>query len=364
MKIITRYIYKELTVSTLLGIVVFTFILILNSIFQIMDLAVNKGASLFVIARMLSYLTVTLLSITLPVSLLFAVLLTYGRFSEDNELVALRASGVSAIKFCWQPLALAAAVSAFLVWSNLSFAPMVQKDFSELYFSIARKQSAFKFENNTFIKMDDYRIHVDRVDKKTNVLSGVNIYRFSNESRQLLRVYASDGRVALDPEKGFTFVLTNGVIENFEMRAPDGITHFRFGKYTMTVPFRMEGVGFYSQTLREYTGGELLSEIKKYRENRLPAGYLEREYHMRWSIGTASFFLVLAGLPLGVLFHRKGKSTGFGLSLVVVSAYYFMLMGGITLADKGIMPPVPAVWLPNAVILAFGLALSREMFKV
>ncbi|MEW6042208.1 MAG: LptF/LptG family permease, partial [Elusimicrobiota bacterium] len=251
----------------------------------------------------------------------------------------------------------------FLCWSNLTFSPIVQKSFAKLYYSIAKESSSFNFQDNTFMRIGDFRIHIEQICKKNNVLKKVSIYKISSNSNQVMRIYASDGRVIFDSLRGIIFNLTNGVIQTFEKKFPESATHFRFGKYTLTVPFIENNIGFYSQTLREFTGRELLLEIKKYRENKLPTNYLEREYNLRWSIGTAAFFLVFTGLPLGVLFHRRGRSTGFGLSLLIISLYYFLLIGGITLADKGIVSSVLALWIPNIVIFSFGTLLFHRMVK-
>jgi lipopolysaccharide export system permease protein len=90
-----RYLIKELLPSFLLGLMGFTFILLTGRILQLTELFVNKGVPLGYILRLLYFLLPSFLVLTIPMATLLSVLLAFNRLSSDNEITALKASGVS-----------------------------------------------------------------------------------------------------------------------------------------------------------------------------------------------------------------------------------------------------------------------------
>ncbi len=106
-----------------LGLLIFTFVLLLDRLFELVDLLINKGAGFSLILRLLGLLLPTSLSLTLPMSNLLAALLTFGHLSETNEITAARASGVATWDFAWTPLAAAALSVLFLVPFNTQWDP-------------------------------------------------------------------------------------------------------------------------------------------------------------------------------------------------------------------------------------------------
>src|SRR5690348_397031 len=95
LKILNRYILKQYLTNLLLGLLIFTFVLMLDHLFELVDLLINKGVGLWLTLKLLFLLLPSSLSLTLPMSNLLAALLTFGHLSETNELTAARASGIS-----------------------------------------------------------------------------------------------------------------------------------------------------------------------------------------------------------------------------------------------------------------------------
>src|SRR5579872_1170327 len=118
MKILSRYILKEFLANLALGLLIFTFVLLLDHLFELVDLLVNKGVGLGLTLELLFLLLPSSLSLTLPMSTLLATLLTFGRLSENNEITAVRASGLSAWSYVRMPLATALCAVAFLIPFN------------------------------------------------------------------------------------------------------------------------------------------------------------------------------------------------------------------------------------------------------
>src|ERR1017187_8815109 len=104
MRILSRYILKEFLANLVLGLVIFTFVLLLDRLFELVDLLLNKGVGFYLTFKLLFLLLPSSLSLTLPMSTLLAVLLTFGRLSENNEITAVRASGLAAWSYVKMPL--------------------------------------------------------------------------------------------------------------------------------------------------------------------------------------------------------------------------------------------------------------------
>src|SRR5580765_4906367 len=123
LRLLSRYILRQYLANLLLGLLVFTFVLLLDKLFELVDLLVNKGAGLVLTGKMLLLLLPTSLSLTLPISNLLAALLTYGQLSETNEITAARASGIATWTLGWAPVATAALSVLFLLPFNSLWAP-------------------------------------------------------------------------------------------------------------------------------------------------------------------------------------------------------------------------------------------------
>ncbi|MDI6640956.1 MAG: LptF/LptG family permease [Elusimicrobiota bacterium] len=360
MSIITRYIYHQLFKSFSVGVVIFTFVLLLNNLFQLVDLIILKGAKLPVVLQLLLYSVLTLLNLTVPVSALFAILLTYGRMSEDNEITALKASGINYFRFVYQSLLIGLILCIILCYANMSIIPELHTEFRRMYFSIIKKEPIAKFSRKTFIDIGDYKIYINEIDKKRNILKGVCIYKLGLEPK---RIFARRGSVDFSKEKKIVFELFDGIMQSGNLQDPESLTHFAFKNYVVTIPYQVEDTLKEIKTLREFTGKELLKEIKKYQMQNLPTNYLQTEYYLRLSISFAVLSFVLVGLPLAVRIHRSSRTIALGLSVLIIGVYYFLLIGSITIAESAVLPAGLVMWIPNIVFFSVGILFTIKFFK-
>jgi lipopolysaccharide export system permease protein len=111
------------------------------------------------------------------------------------------------------------------------------------------------------------------------------------------------------------------------------------------------------------TAPEMAAEIKSYRQKNLPTSFLETEYWLRWTLALAPFVFAVCGIPLGIVAERGGKSIGFGMSLVVLCVYYFLLITSLNVSEKGYFTASLAMWLPDFVILVCGIFLWKRMLR-
>jgi lipopolysaccharide export system permease protein len=361
LRILSRYILKEFVGNFLLGLVIFTFVLLLDQLFEMVDLVLNKGAGLWTMLRLLGLLLPSSLTLTLPTATLVAALLTYGRLSESNEITAVRASGLAAWSYVRMPLAVAALTVLFLVPFNTTWAPRAHSYFRQLYVQVLKKNPLVRIEEKTFVEIGDYRLYVEKKDKKTKQLKGVTIYKIPIEGPPL-RIFAERGRASVDPAQGITFSLEEGRIEQIDPDHPTEWFQTKFNTYQLSIP--LGGAGNTSErAIEEMDNRELRAEIRRLRATHLPAPVFSCQVHLRYALAVTPLLFVGMGIPLAIRMHRGGRSIGFGMSLLVLVGYYALLMGGMGLGQKGQWPPWLAVWLGNFVLGLVATVLSLRFVR-
>src|ERR1700733_5237518 len=155
MKILSRYILREFLGNLLLGLLIFTFVLLLDHLFELADLLLNKGVGIVLTLKLLFLLLPSSLSLTLPMSTLLAVLLTFGRLSENNEITAIRASGLAAWNYSKTPLIAALVTVLFLIPFNTLWAPRAHASFRKLYLQVLQRNPLIRIEEKTFVEIGE-----------------------------------------------------------------------------------------------------------------------------------------------------------------------------------------------------------------
>ncbi len=362
MRLIYRYVIREFVESFLFGLVVFSSILLLDQIFQLVDLLLSKGIALMIVINLFLLILPNIFSLTIPMAVLFGILLSYGRLSEDNEITALRATGVHYRNFTFPVIVLVAALSVFLVYFNQELSPATHRQFRSLYQDVLTRRPLIKFAERTITDLGDYRLYVQKVDPKTNSLHGVNIYKFKpGEEGIPWRISASSAIVSVTPQ-AVVFDMYRGYWQQANPKKLNTLVHLTFARYIFSVPIGSQLLPF-SQSLREMPSRHLSAEIARYRKKKMATNFLENEYWLRWTLALAPLVFCLIGIPLGIITERGGKSIGFGISLLILFLYYLLLVTALNVGEKGFAPPGLVLWTPNIVGAGAGLWLWRRMLK-
>ena len=170
---IHRYIFREITVPALLGLVIFTFILILGRLLRLAELVINQGVPIGQIVTLFAYLMPTFLVITLPLGFLLGVLFGFTRLSADNEITALKSTGVSLYRLMRPVLACALTAAALTALSTLVVAPACKQLFRSQVFEIALSQATIKLQPRTFnLDFNGLAIYANGVDEKVGPCRG------------------------------------------------------------------------------------------------------------------------------------------------------------------------------------------------
>ncbi|MCL2390262.1 MAG: LptF/LptG family permease [Endomicrobia bacterium] len=371
------YIIREFCGAFLFGLAVFSMLLLLDQVFQLVDLFLSKGVAFFIVLKLFAFILPNILTLAIPMAVLFGVLIAYGRLSEDNEITAMKANCIDYKTLSVPVIVFVCLISVFLIFFNHFWSPNMHKNFRNLYEEIIIKRPLVKFDEKTIINLGDYQIYANKVNSKNNTMSGVNIYKFENKKKKSdnpetsvaspmndsgsWRIAASSASVKVYLN-GVRFTLYNGYWQRANPSNINNMIHMTFKSYDFPIPLG-DAIKGQSSSLREMDSREILKTIKKYKSQNLPPYAYENEFWMRWIFATAPIAFVLIALPIGIMAGKGGKTIGFGMSLGVILFYYMLLIIAMNLGERGYAPAWFIMWAPNLAVSACGLYLFTKMVK-
>ncbi|MDD5440281.1 MAG: LptF/LptG family permease [Candidatus Omnitrophica bacterium] len=363
MKIIRNYLVKEMAGPFLVSLFISTTILTASNVIQMADLIINKGVNIFEMGKLLAYLMPSLLMFTVPISALSSVLLGFARLTSDNEVVALRASGISIPNMALPILTVGLILSLVSVPFNYIVVPESGYQARKLVKEIGVKNPTALLEPGVFLKIfKDYVIFI--YDITGTQLKNVRIYQ-PQKNGPTRTMIAETGEIVSQPnENTIKIKLTNGMADETRPDEPNNFYKLLFNNYYITLnlkdSLRAQKI---EKKAREYTIGELRSELKKYKEQRVDVTPLEIEIHNKIALAFSTVIFILIAIPIGLKTHRREKSINFGLALFIFMIYWGIMLGGIACAIQKWVPPWLGVWSPNILFGIVSLVLFGRVIK-
>ncbi|NVN97780.1 MAG: LPS export ABC transporter permease LptF [Geobacteraceae bacterium] len=350
-----RYITKEVLSSFIMGLLIFTGVLLIGRILKLADMVVSKGVPITDILLMVAYLLPNFAIITIPMSLLLAVLIAFSRLSGDSEIIAIKASGISLYRLL--PPILLISLTAYLLTAitavyalpigNSAFKNLVSRSiYGRLNLNL--KEQVF----NTSIP--GILIYVNRNDTKSDTLRDILIQDERNP-KDISTIFAESGLLDSDESsKKIHLHLANGSIHQSRLKGV--YRQLDFKEYDLEIDLSKA-----SPVLEKNELDMTLSEIN----NNLKTGGFPKklmvdmglEVHRRFALPFACFIFAIVAVPLGVQNRRSGKAAGFSSSIAVILLFYIFQSLGKTLGEKELLAPFLAIWLPNIIFLAAGIYL-------
>ena len=273
MRLLRSYILRLHLVPFLLGLGVVTFILEMDVMFDYLDLVVNRGVPAGVVAWLFVLSLGYIVALSVPCAVLVAVLMTFGRLSQDNEITALRSSGVSPVSVMLGPLVAAGVLAVFLTLFNNHVLPVSNHAFANLLIDIGRKRPTVKLQEGVFITdFPGYNLLVQSVNGRTNEMRGVTIYQ-SNPGGPPTTILAKHGFLSYTPDgRDAVLELKDGEIH--EIPAEEGGSrHYRRMLFKTHIIHIAGAGGMLEHTVRdtrsdrEMSARELLDErARMYRQ--------------------------------------------------------------------------------------------------
>ncbi len=337
----------------------FTFIFLMTKILDITNLIVNYKINLSSVFLILVYSVPRFLSFVIPMSVMIAVLLTFLRLSNDHELNALKAGGISI--YSLMPPVLAFSVMGMLLSCFLTVyaMPWGMISMKELTFRVAASHVNAGLKERTFNdSFKDVMLYINKIDLKKKRL--IDVFIEDKRSKNIVStIVAPKGKVFSEPDKlVFHLQLYNGAINqvNLENRSAHSIN---FDTYD--VSFDLKKTFSTSKSGPKDEDEMSLGEFRQYLSTAVKKDeqYYTTliEFHKKFSIPAACIALGILAVPLGVQSGSVKRSGGLGLGLAFFLIYYLMLSAGQVFGEAGVYPPVIGMWAPNVVMGGLGLFL-------
>ena len=362
MKILRNYILKETIAPFILSLGILTFVLLLGNVLRLTELIINKGVSFLLVGKLFIFLVPFLLSFTIPIASLAAVLLALGRLSSDNEIIAIRASGLNSFRLIMPLLTVGIILSLVLVFLNDRAIPHAHYASRKAVFEIGMKNPTAALEAGTFIDaFENYILFIYKIDG--NKLHNVRIYQPKGKDRKSTRtIVARSGEFVPLPEQNkIKLKLMNGTSDEPNFKNPNNFYKLNFKTYFMTLSLNPAKTGKVSKKAKDMTLMELREEMKRIESLNINPAPLVTEFHKKISLAFSCFIFILLGCPLAIIVHRKEKVANIGLSVLVVAVYYLLGIGFEALSIQNIMPAPIAMWTPNIILGVVGLFLTYKL---
>ena len=393
LRIFDRYVFTQVAWSTLMGVLVLTGVMVLGTVFKEMERLLGDTSALPIVAviQFVSYVIPYSLIFTIPWALLTAILLVFGRMSADNEMTALRMTGMSMPRICLPVFILAALMSGVCFWVNIQLAPMAKTKIKRLFYDLALDDPAVLFQPGKVLeKFPGYRIYTRK--REGNKLWDVEIIR-----TQLGRMdqYIRAERAEVEVTPGVTDFRLR--LHDYHLETPNGDDKTQpaagappvasaasssspppedppqsadMKETVMTFPLsalkaKTERVSNSMKSTADlwYEVNTGISSVDQQPMSERFISGSRTELSLRYSFSLVAIVFTLVGIPLAVTAQRRETSVGFALSLLVAISYQVFVILESNLSEKRGAYPHLLMWLPTLLFTVVGVRLFWKLCR-
>lgn len=397
-RLIDRYLIKEFLPPFFFSLFSLTFILLMDQLFRLIDLFVKKGLPIDVVGQILIYTLPLIITYTAPMAVLVAIVMSFGRFAQDNEILALKTSGLTFLSIMRIPFLATLLFMVFLIFFNNFILPESNHRVRNLMLDVSRKRPAIRLPEGVFTnELTGYTVYVGKKDERHSKLYDITIY----DRRSALMMTAPHGELKdLEEEGILQFILYNG--ELHQLVDDEKYQRTNFSKQIINMQINTELIrrerkyrnqneldafglrAKISETDKEihkiksdteeiarvaidkYLQGDMKeldhARFKIQKNLKLIKGKMRKisrylvELNKKFSLAFACIVFVIIGAPMGYLF-RRGGIAGILMGILLFSLFYILILAGEEFADRRDFPAFWAMWLPNIILLLFGVYL-------
>ncbi len=432
MKVLTRYVLKEFIRSFVISISIIYAILLIQLMIKLLDKFLGKGFDSYFLLKLLFYNTAWIIAMAIPMAVLVASILTYGKLSSDNEVVGFKSSGIRMYDIIQPSLFSATIIACITIYFSCNVLPKMNYQARKLNHELSRKRPDVEFEENIYSDLIPNHIVKFKERDKTNKSKFYDIIIHQIYNNRLTRSVIADSVIINSNNENIMFNLFDGTIhervvineeyrqinfENYKLKVPIDKTNNRklryvrgdreltlnmlnhnidslenkitYLKYKINKRLDLFNIDTSNvnytdliQLIESKNTDSLLKiinkdqkkiyKVKAQANKTIISGYLKNigrsankinrntvEMHKKFAIPIASIIFLLIGAPLGIKMQRGNMAVSMSISLMFFILYYILIVGGEQLADKNLFNPILSMWLPNLIVLAFGLLILK-----
>ncbi|MGD8701962.1 MAG: LPS export ABC transporter permease LptF [Desulfosarcina sp.] len=357
--ILFRHLFTEMMPPFFINMAFFSFIFLMKQILDITDIIVNNKVGVGPVGLMLVYTMPYFLQYIIPMSVMMAVLMAFLRMSSDNEIMALKAGGVSLYRLLTPVLTFSLLGTLIAGYMTLIGVPSGAERFKSLLIKVATSNLNVSLKERTFNdSFKNIMLYVNRIDPRSGQLHNVLI-EDSRTKGVNNTVVARSGTLFGEPEKMIYHLrLFDGTINQMDMQNRSSNT-VKFDTYDIRLNLKdiLATRTPMSKRPDEMTLTDLRSYLQKIKGKDAEYYSALLKYYKKFSIPVACLAMGLLAMPLGIQNRRSKKAFGIGLGLVFFLLYYMLLSLGTAFGENGSYPPVIGMWMPNLILGGFGIFL-------
>jgi lipopolysaccharide export system permease protein len=351
MKILDRYVARELLVPLVVGFVGFELLMLGNVLYLNWQLIRDAGANWIVVARLLALRAPEVAVYGIPFAMLLAVSWAVSRLARDSEFTALRAGGASVRRILVPIMAVAVLVSGIAYLNAERAVPWATHAAENIVRRMILRQPAPTFRQDIFFRVPpNYYVYIQRLDPKTKTFYNVLVYELTPQGYPMLTAARSGNW------KGEILYLQHGVRHKLR---PDGSWEYEARFVRGTINLRQVLADFWTEqkTPREMTAQELSRYIGVFAHSGVDVRSLEIEYHFKFSLPLAPLVFALLAAPLALRYSRGGGMMGLAVTFVLAFLYQVLMSWSRLLGEQGVLPAVVSAWSQNLIFGAIGVIL-------
>lgn len=347
----------------IMGLSVFVFILLMFQSFKLSEYIIINGAKLDTMMRLVFYMMLGYLPILFPIALLFAVLMVYGRLSEDSEIAAFKSLGLSNIQLTIPALIVGLGVSFLSLESSFRLAPWGQKNFDELINLLSQTAPGAAIREGVFSEgFFDLVVFTNKVDAQTGQLENVFIY----DERD------PDSPITIISQKGQLVNSNNLTQRKAYLRLLNGNLHKSSNEYYTKIDFHSYDINLYDPhdvkvnkaTPDAMNFSELETALKSNKYSDKEKTDMNLIWHRRLSLAAVCFIFAFLGVTLGMSTNRRAARSGsIVICVSVVVIYWTIFVTSESLARSGKLPPYLSAVIANMIFLIFSMYHFRRSIQ-
>ncbi len=373
MKTLHFYIGKQIVLTFLGALALFSFVLFLGNMLKIADF-LAQGVNAYFILRFIAYIFPFLFSFSIPMALLTSILIVFGRMSADNELTAMRTSGIDLFRICFTPMVLAIGLSIFCVYLNNTIIADSHFAFRKLKAKFIAEDAAVLLKTGTFI--DNFPPYLIFIAEKDGLnFSNLTIHEIkSNGSYAFIK--AARGELLKGACAGERVLkMYQGSLDEPDPNHPNQSLHGNFNVYTITILEEKAQKKMEKGTKDKYIcelnqEKDLLEAQAKFSTPQRAkfllsrASVLKTEIHKRVSLALSCIAYALLGIPLGIQTHRQERSIGAAIALGLVAFHYMFILVAKAMEEMSALHPEWIVYAPDVILGVIGIILFWRTQRV
>jgi LPS export ABC transporter permease LptG/LPS export ABC transporter permease LptF len=362
MRILTRYILKEIFSHSLLGLLVFTFVIFVRHVGRLLEIVVRSGLPASSVLTLFLLPIPGILVLTIPMAVLVGILIGLSRMSADGEVIAARASGIGLRQFVRPVMVMAVGAWAVSMWMSQVLAPQSARRLRRMEQQIASSEVPHEIQPRVFVEQfPNLLLYLQDVTGSSSEWRGVFIADTKQPDAPKVTL-AERGMLVNDRNhQRLTLHLEQGTTHETDRERPERYSIGLFTDTDIPIPLgRAENAVSDSKVPLYLSFGELRDAIRDLAKQR--AAWVE--IHYRFALPVASLVLALVGIPLGLSTRKGGKAIGVILTVLLVFVYYVIMAFGLGFSKQGRLHPAIGLWLANFAFGVTGVLMLSNLRRV